>query len=110
MRGKSICKGNLPGLNYASSKRTLFHNLKFPANGEACKLQGAPRIVESCLHQDRKGMTRALMEVIASGAVAKPEEIGRYARCTLLAATHAEQDFKVGTIAFETFRATCKPI
>lgn len=51
--------------------------------------------MESCLHQDRKGMTRALMEVIASGTVSKPEEIGRYARCTLLAATHAEKDFKV---------------
>ncbi len=53
--------------------------------------------MESCLHQDRKGMTRALMEVIASGTVSKPEEVGRYARCTLLAATHAEKDFKVAT-------------
>lgn len=60
-----------------------------------CLVQGAPRVVESCLHQDRKGMTRALMEVISSRTVTRPEEIGRYARCTLLAATHEEKDFKV---------------
>lgn len=67
-------------------------------DGEKGSVQGSPRVVQSCLHQDRKGMTRALMEVISSGTVSKPEEIGRYARCTLLAATHAEQDFKVRTL------------
>jgi DNA polymerase theta len=32
-------------------------------------------------------MARAVLDVVASGAVASPADVGRYVRCTLLCAT-----------------------
>ena len=43
--------------------------------------------VESCLTQDKCGMKRAMLEVVASGAVTSPSDVNRYIKCTLLAAT-----------------------
>ena len=52
--------------------------------------------VVSCLHSSRRGMKRAMMEVVAGGAVTTPLDVNRYVRATLLAAT---QDFKVSANA-----------
>ncbi len=43
--------------------------------------------VGSCLVEERRGMRRALLEVIATGAVATPADVMRFIKCTLLAAT-----------------------
>ncbi|KAG7674872.1 hypothetical protein KSW81_002382 [Nannochloris sp. 'desiccata'] len=43
--------------------------------------------VESCLTQDKCGMKRAMLEVVASGAVISPSDVDRYIKCTLLAST-----------------------
>jgi len=43
--------------------------------------------VESCLTQDKCGMKRAMLEVVASGAVISPSDVDSYIKCTLLAAT-----------------------
>ena len=51
----------------------------------------------SCLHSSRRGMKRAMMEVVAGGAVTTPLDVNRYVRATLLAAT---QDFKVSVNAW----------
>ena len=49
--------------------------------------------IESCLVEGKKGMKRAMLEVVASGAVASPSDVNRYIRCTLLSATNS---FQVG--------------
>jgi DNA polymerase theta len=43
--------------------------------------------VESCLTQEKCGMKRAMLEVVATGAVTSPIDVDRYIKCTLLAAT-----------------------
>lgn len=54
--------------------------------------------MDSCLRQDRKGMARALMEVISAGLVTRAEDIMAYVRSTLLAATQNPSEFKVQLI------------
>ncbi len=49
-------------------------------------------MVDSCLIEGRKGMDRAVLEVVASKAVATKHDVKRYVQCTLLAAT---KDFQV---------------
>ena len=44
-----------------------------------------PEPIKSCLCESRRGMKRALLEVIASGAVKSAEDVDRYVRCSLLA-------------------------
>ena len=41
--------------------------------------------IESALSEQKRGMKRAMLEVVASGAVAGPEDVNRYVQCTLLA-------------------------
>ena len=43
--------------------------------------------LESCLQGDKKGMHRAMLEVIATGVVCSPSDVERYVKSTLLAAT-----------------------
>ena len=43
--------------------------------------------VGSCLVEGKRGMKRALLEVIASRAVATAQDVLRFIKCTLLAAT-----------------------
>ena len=43
--------------------------------------------VGSCLVQCKRGMKRALLEAIASRAVATAQDVLRFIKCTLLAAT-----------------------
>lgn len=62
-----------------------------------CKPEEAKRIMEmmkqdckalqSCLADDKNGMMRALLEVVASGMVKTAADVQRYVRCTLLNAT-----------------------
>lgn len=50
-------------------------------------MQEGQDVVESCLVEGRKGMERAVLEVVASKAVATKQDVKRYVTCTLLAAT-----------------------
>ncbi|GMH38125.1 hypothetical protein BSKO_06009 [Bryopsis sp. KO-2023] len=43
--------------------------------------------IVSCLSDQKRGMKRAVLEVVASGAVRSPEDVHRYIKSTLLAAT-----------------------
>jgi DNA polymerase theta len=43
--------------------------------------------LESCLSEDKNGMTHAIMEVVAGGIVQTANDIHRYVRCTLLNST-----------------------
>ncbi|KAJ0247364.1 Helicase and polymerase-containing protein TEBICHI [Hirschfeldia incana] len=48
--------------------------------------------LESCLSEDKNGMTHAILEVVAGGIVQTPKDINRYVRCTLLNSTKPFQD------------------
>jgi DNA polymerase theta len=56
-------------------------------------------VVESCLVEGGRGMERAVLEVVASKAVASAQDMKRYVQCTLLAAT---QNFQARPRGFET--------
>ncbi|WIA12996.1 hypothetical protein OEZ85_006607 [Tetradesmus obliquus] len=43
--------------------------------------------VSSCLVESRRGMKRAMLEVVAAGVVASSRDVERYLKCSLLAAT-----------------------
>lgn len=43
--------------------------------------------LQSCLSDDKNGMTHAILEVVAGGLVQTPNDINRYVRCTLLNST-----------------------
>jgi DNA polymerase theta len=53
----------------------------------AALMHAEPAAVESCLTQEKCGMKRAMLEVVATGAVISPSDVDRYIKCTLLAAT-----------------------
>ncbi|KAL7748703.1 hypothetical protein RI367_005856 [Sorochytrium milnesiophthora] len=55
--------------------------------------------VRSCLVADRRGMKRALLEVIAAGVVSSQDDIKRYAECTLLCAERTYEAVKETTDA-----------
>lgn len=42
--------------------------------------------------EDNGGIKRALLEVIASGVVTRPQDVERYAACTFFASVPAQQD------------------
>ena len=42
--------------------------------------------------EDNGGIKRALLEVIASGVVTRPQDVERYAACTFFASIPAQQD------------------
>ena len=48
--------------------------------------------MESCLSEDKNGMTHAILEVVAGGIVQTAKDIHRYVRCTLLNSTKPFQD------------------
>ena len=50
-------------------------------------MRAAPAPIGSCLTDGKRGMKRAMLEVVASGAVTDGEDVKRYVSCTLLAAT-----------------------
>lgn len=45
-----------------------------------------PAPIESCLTEDKRGMKRAMLEVVACGVVTSGDDVGNYAKCTLLMA------------------------
>ena len=57
-----------------------------------------PSPVHSCLVEGKKGMKRAMLEVVVSGAVAEPADVDRYIRCTLLAAMNDHKTVSETTI------------
>lgn len=48
--------------------------------------------MQSCLSEDKNGMTHAIMEVVAGGIVQTANDIHRYVRCTLLNSTKPFED------------------
>ncbi|KAF6176329.1 hypothetical protein GIB67_011118 [Kingdonia uniflora] len=48
--------------------------------------------LQSCLSEDKNGMTHAILEVVAGGIVQTAGDINRYVRCTLLNSTKPFQD------------------
>ncbi|XBJ11452.1 hypothetical protein VPH35_016147 [Triticum aestivum] len=48
--------------------------------------------LQSCLSEDKNGMTHAIMEVVAGGIVQTASDIHRYVRCTLLNSTKSFDD------------------
>ncbi|OMO91013.1 hypothetical protein COLO4_18706 [Corchorus olitorius] len=48
--------------------------------------------LQSCLSEDKNGMTHAILEVVAAGMVQTASDINRYVRCTLLNSTKPFQD------------------
>ncbi|KFK29884.1 hypothetical protein AALP_AA7G191500 [Arabis alpina] len=48
--------------------------------------------LQSCLSEDKNGMTHAILEVVAGGIVQTAKDIHRYVRCTLLNSTRPFQD------------------
>ncbi|XP_024005041.1 helicase and polymerase-containing protein TEBICHI isoform X2 [Eutrema salsugineum] len=48
--------------------------------------------LQSCLSEDKNGMTHAILEVVAGGIVQTAKDIHRYVRCTLLNSTKPFQD------------------
>jgi DNA polymerase theta len=50
-------------------------------------MKSACQPLQSCLADDKNGMMRALLEVVAGGVVQSAADVQRYVRCTLLNAT-----------------------
>jgi hypothetical protein len=44
-------------------------------------LQATPAPISSCLVEDRRGMKRAMLEVVAAGVVATSDDVERYLKC-----------------------------
>ncbi|XP_022996478.1 helicase and polymerase-containing protein TEBICHI isoform X2 [Cucurbita maxima] len=61
--------------------------------------------LQSCLSEDKNGMTHAILEVVAGGIVQTATDIHRYVRCTLLNSTKPFQD--VVKSAQESLRWLC---
>lgn len=59
----------------------------------------------SCLADDKNGMIRALLEVVAGGVVQTAADVQRYVRCTLLNATQPFEE--VVKAAQESLRWLC---
>lgn len=64
-----------------------------------CALQADAKPIESCLSDGSIGMSRAIMEGIASGSVLTVVDVKRFVQCTLLAAT---EDFQASISAEPT--------
>ena len=66
--------------------------LQSKADDVAAVMQADVKAIESCLSEGSIGMSRAIMEAIASGSVTTVVDVQRFVKCTLLAAT---SDFQV---------------
>ncbi|CAH8378004.1 unnamed protein product [Eruca vesicaria subsp. sativa] len=62
--------------------------------------------LESCLSEDKNGMTHAILEVVAGGIVQTAKDIHRYVRCTLLNSTKPFHD--VVKSAQDSLRWLCR--
>lgn len=54
-------------------------------------MQAGSREIKSCLCDTSKGMKRALLEAVATGAVASGGDVKRFKECTLLQATVGDE-------------------
>ena len=65
------------------------HHLPFdnPQRSWTADVQSCGEVVQSCLVEGRRGMKRAMLEVIASRSVVSIADVQRYISWTLLAAT-----------------------
>ncbi|PPD66977.1 hypothetical protein GOBAR_DD36143 [Gossypium barbadense] len=61
--------------------------------------------LQSCLSEDKNGMTHAILEVVAGGMVQTANDVNRYVRCTLLNSTKPFQE--VVKSAQESLRWLC---
>lgn len=74
----------------------------FPSQILICKPDEVKRVagivndscppLQSCLSEDKNGMTHAILEVVAGGIVQTASDIHRYVRCTLLNSTKPFHD------------------
>ena len=56
--------------------------------------------MRSCLHSERKGMRKALLEVIASKTARRwPQDILSFVKCTLLAVTQEQGEVRLNNNA-----------
>ncbi|KAJ4750728.1 DNA polymerase I [Rhynchospora pubera] len=62
--------------------------------------------LQSCLSEDKNGMTHAIMEVVSGGIVQTADDINRYVRCTLLNSTKPFED--VVKSAQDSLRWLCR--
>lgn len=65
--------------------------------------QADAKPIESCLSEGSIGMSRAIIEAIASGSVITVVDVMRFVKCTLLAAT---SDFQASTSASNSLHTT----
>ena len=54
-------------------------------------MQAGSREIQSCLCDTSKGMKRAILEAVATGAVASGGDVKRFKECTLLQATVGDE-------------------
>ena len=83
------------------NKRIL--HCKLPDAGNE-HMQGSPENVISCLSNEKKGLKKAMLEVVATGQVITPTDIITYIKCTLLAKQQPPVNFGVHnywTLSFE---------
>lgn len=45
------------------------------------RMQATPTPISSCLVEQRRGMKRAMLEVVATGVVATSDDVERYLKC-----------------------------
>ena len=77
---------------------------------EAKRMEGIMKqdckALQSCLADDKNGMMRALLEVVAGGVVQSTLDVQRYVRCTLLNATQPFEE--VVRAAQDSLRWLCQ--
>ena len=70
----------------------------------AAYMQADAKAIESCLTAGSIGMSRAIMEAVASGSVTTVVDVQRFVKCTLLAAT---SDFQVSCLPHTALPVLC---
>lgn len=68
-------------------------------------MQQECKALQSCLADDKNGMMRALLEVVAGGIVQSAADVQRYVRCTLLNATQPFEEVVIA--AQDSLRWLC---
>lgn len=94
--------GNITFLFMAMEEQSLSNTLMSEIQILVCRPEEVKRItsiirsncppLESCLSEDKNGMTHAIMEVVAGGIVQTANDIHRYVKCTLLNSTKPFDD------------------
>lgn len=69
-------------------------------------LSGGCQPLQSCLTDDKIGMMRALLEVVAGGIVQTSPDVNRYVCCTLLSSTQSRE--QVVRSALDSLKWLCR--